>query len=110
MVDLKMKIKKITAGYILFDNGYEITYDHRQDCCECNYADFEQLDDVAKNAEFEENLLFEKVADGGFRFGNIGKMFFVPCYSDQNGYYSSDVDIYLNGKKVLNVFAEICFE
>jgi hypothetical protein len=24
-------------------------------------------------------------------------MFFVPCYSSQNGYYSSDIDVYLNG-------------
>lgn len=33
----------------------------------------------------------------------ITVMVFVPCYSEQNGYYSSDVDIYYNDKKVLNV-------
>jgi hypothetical protein len=29
-------------------------------------------------------------------------MVFVPCYSEQNGYYSCDVDIYYNGDLVLN--------
>lgn len=31
------------------------------------------------------------------------RMFFVPCYSEQNGYYSRDVDIYFNDEKVLGL-------
>jgi len=30
-------------------------------------------------------------------------MFFVPCYSEQNGYYSSDVDIFFDNNCVLNL-------
>lgn len=102
-----MRIKEVTENYILFDNGCEITYDHYQDCCESNFADFEQLDDLARSTSFNEKLAFEEVSGSGFRFGNPdGRMFFVPCYSDQNGYYSSDVDIYLDCKAVLNVQAE----
>jgi hypothetical protein len=94
--------------FIKFEDGTVISYYHVRDCCECNYADFLQLDDVAKNTDFDtSNLIFEK-CDCGFRFGNAGKMFFVPCYSEQNGYYSSDVDIYLNDFKVLNVDGEWC--
>lgn len=36
-----MKIKKVTEDFIEFDNGSKITFDHIQECCENNYADFE---------------------------------------------------------------------
>lgn len=98
-----MKIKEITSEYIKFDNGEEITFFHGQDCCEDNYADFEQLDDIARVAEFSTPLKFEKVDNAGFRFGDENKMFFVPCYSDQNGYYSSDLQIYYNGDLVVDL-------
>lgn len=101
-----MKIKNITEDIILFDNGKIIYYDHNQQCCEYNYADFEQLDDLARDYDFSENLKFEAVDDCGFRFGDERQMFFVPCYSEQNGYYSSDVDIYYDGHKVLTVDGE----
>lgn len=102
-----MKIKEITQGYILFDNNQKITYDHEQDCCECNYADFEQLKDtVALDYDFDENLTFEIVEGNGFRFGDKKQMFFVPCYSSQNGYYTTDLDIYYNGKHVFNLLCK----
>lgn len=98
-----MKIISVTSDAIIFDNGDEITFDHVEDCCEYNYAAFEEIDDLAKNFEFSENLIFEAVPNSGFRFGdNPQNMVFVPCYSKQNGYYSSNVDIYYNDKQVLN--------
>lgn len=100
-----VKIQEVTEEHILFSSNSKITFDHEQDCCEYNYADFKQLDDIGRNAEFMEPLSFEK-AEYGFRFGNPGKMFFVPCYSEQNGYYSADVDIYYNGEKVFTIEAE----
>ena len=94
-----MKIVSITDEEILFDNGNTITFDHRPDCCEHNYADFEQLDDVARATDFDPDLEFQACEGAGFLFGNRpGKMFFVPCYSCQNGYYSTDVAIYYNGE------------
>ena len=101
-----MKIEKVTEDSILFDNGNTIDFDHRQDCCEHNYADFSQLEDSALSTEFDEDLVFEAVNEAGFRFGNEDKMFFVPCYTEQNGYYSDDVDIYYNKQQVLNVITE----
>jgi hypothetical protein len=102
------KIKSVTGETILFDDGSTITYDHERDCCEDNYADFTQLDDICKNTDFDtKNMIFESVEDSGFRFGNENKMFFVPCYSNQNGYYSSDIDIYYNGKRVLNFACDL---
>lgn len=101
-----MRIKEITDERITFDNGNYIGYDHEQDCCECNYADFDYLRDEAgiMNYDFPEELVFEIVSDSGFRFGSAYRRFFVPCYSYQNGYYSSDIDIYYNTENGDNLY------
>lgn len=99
-------ISKITDEKICFSNGYVISYDHDSDCCENNYADFSHLDTEAMSYEFHDALSFEAVEDAGFRFGDSRRKFFVPCYSEQNGYYSSDIDIYLNDEQVLNFNCE----
>ena len=101
-----MKIIEVSEEHILFDNGSEITFDHHRDCCEYNYADFEQLDDIALAATFKEDLIFESIENAGFRFGNKGNMHFVPCYSSQNGWYSTEVSIYYNGELKLSFGAE----
>lgn len=93
-----MKITMINDEAICFDNGTAITYYHAPDCCEWNYADFLQLDDIARDYDFEEDLKFEIVEGSGFRFGDSKQMFFVPCYSEQNGYYSTDLEIYYKGQ------------
>ena len=101
-----IKVIEITDKYILFDNGYQITYYHTPDCCEHNYADFNQLEDTGIENFIFKDLKFEAVDGKGFRFGDDRLMFFVPCYSDQDGYYSTDLDIYLNDKIVLNFNCE----
>lgn len=101
-----MKIKNITDEFIEFDNGKMITFDHDQDCCEWNYANFKQIDDIGRNNIFNEPLIFEAVDGYGFRFGNTDAMFFIPCYSEQNGYYSDEIEIYYDGKLVLRFDAE----
>lgn len=96
-----MKIKEVNDEKILFDNGNTITFDHEQDWCEYNYAQFDALEELAFEVEFDEDLTFEAVDGSGFRFGNLPqKMFFIPCYSSQNGYYSDYIDIYYNGENV----------
>ena len=97
-----MKIVRVDSTQILFDNGAQITYDHYQDCCEHNYADFKQIEDLARKTEFDEDLVFEEVEDAGFRFGNPNKMFFIPCYSEQNGYYTTNIEIHYNDCKILS--------
>lgn len=107
-----MKIVKIDRSGIYFDNGSSITSYWEQDCCEYNYAEFEYLKDdkICLNTDFEEPLIFEEVGYG-FKFGNKPlKMFYVPCYSEQNGEYTSKVDIYYNDEIVLEaVEAEKCY-
>lgn len=92
---------------VLFSDGSKIEFDHCPDYSENNYADFSQLDDIARTADFDTaNMIFEAVPDSGFRFGNTGKMFFVPCYSEQHGIYSDNIDIFYNGKFVLSFDCE----
>lgn len=101
------KICEISDVVIRFDDGSCITYDHRKDCCEDNYADFSQIEGYALDFDFDtENMKFKAVDEAGFRFGNPPMMFFVPCYSEQNGYYSDDIDIYWGGEHVLNFVCE----
>lgn len=102
-----MKIKQVTEDGILFDNDKMISCYHSSDCCEHNYADFEQLNDLGRNYDFDEQLYFEKVDGSGFRFGDNRMMFFIPCYSEPEGYYSDEVDIYWDGIKVLTVVGEL---
>jgi hypothetical protein len=95
----KIKVIRAEQEYLEFSDGTTITSEHDADCCEYNYADFTQIDDLAKDWEFEHPILFEE-SEFGFRFGNKDKMVFVPCYSEQNGYYSYSVEIYYNGNRV----------
>ena len=89
------KIIKINEDEIVFDDGCKITYTHQQECCEWNHADFEQLDDLGRNAEYDTNTMeFAYCGEYGFTFGSKnGRKYFIPCYSCQNGYYSTDVNI-----------------
>ena len=101
-----IRIIKVDDECIEFNNGSKIEFDHAADCCEWNYADFSQLESLARKTSFTLPLSFEVVENCGFRFGNRGKMFFIPCYSEQNGYYSTDIDIYFNKHRVLTFDCE----
>lgn len=116
-----MKIKKIAYDCITFDNKKEMTFHHEQDCCEHNYADFPILKTYNLSVktgkqiniydiDFPDTLaeLFGGgVKDGGFNIkSKKGDLFFIPCYSDQNGYYTTELFITLKNdweEETLNV-------
>lgn len=103
-----MKIVEVTDEGIYFDNGSEITFYHSPQCCEYNYADFKQIEEMALDVKFPNDLIFEVVDGCGFRFGGANThKFFIPCYSEQNGYYSDEIEVYFNGKKVFDVCCEL---
>ena len=99
-----MKIEKVSDEMIMFDNGSTITFDHEQDCCEWNYADFSILNPNVINYDYDfpAKLQFKTVEGQGFKFGCKGHWIFIPCYSEQNGYYTDCIDIYFCGKIVIN--------
>lgn len=88
-----MKIARYEESFLEFDNGSTITGDYEQDCCEHNYIDFEQLEETALNHDFYEGTFKIIPCEYGFRFGDHRRTFFVPCYSNQNGYYNSNINI-----------------
>ena len=94
------KIVYADDNELRFDDGTTITCDHEQDCCEYNYAKFDDIDDVCRTTDFDTSALVIETVDGsGFRFGNLpSKMFFVPCYSEQNGYYTDELVVYINNE------------
>lgn len=104
-----MKIKQIWEdncpfnpcgqGGILFDNNTGLIDYHEQDCCEHVYADFSNLDSGILKHKFE-SISLEDTREG-FRFGDARK-YFVPCYNEQNGYYSDYLEIWYG--KVAQVF------
>lgn len=98
-----MKIKQVTETEIIFDNGNVITYFHDPDCCEMNWADFSVLNknNIYYDHDFDTDLQFKFIDEGGFTFGDETAKIFIPCYSDQNGWYSTDIEILYNGERVL---------
>lgn len=98
----KCKIKSVTAEYILFEDGTKISDLHYQEYDEHNFADFKKLDAAAREYVFDTDaLVFKAVGRAGFKFGNQGNMFFIPCYSRQTGEYSTELIICKNGEFVL---------
>lgn len=97
------RIKNLKENYLRFDSNDTI------DCIAPirtwvnNYADFESLKDTeATTYDFDLSKLKFEISDYGFRFGDHPqRMFFVPCYSYQNGWYNPDVDVYFRGERVL---------
>ena len=80
-------IKAETNKGIVFNDGTTIIDHHDQDCCEHVYADFDQLADTnIFDNDFNE-IEIEGVKEAGFRLNG----YFVPCYDQQNGYYSNDL-------------------
>lgn len=112
-----MKIKEIKREEIIFDNGYILNFYHEQDCCENVYADLGILKTYnvstktgktidIKDIDFEESLdkLIEGINEAGFNMiSKIGEKFFVPCYNEQNGYYSSNLELFLTYREVMDI-------
>ena len=100
-----MKIVKIDSIGIEFDNGAKLTHFHYQDCCENVYADWKNIQVLTKigrnsisteELDFDENLTEHILGLKGVGFvleDKNGIQLFVSCYNQQNGYYSSDLEL-----------------
>ena len=95
-----MKIIKFDQDGLEFDNGTIVGDSHDQECCEDVYADWKQLEDTdVMSHKFPEAIEIEGVDGAGIKIDG----YFIPCYNEQSGYYSSDLDIvitYPDKKKV----------
>lgn len=101
-----LKLTKFDDEMIYFSDGSTISYSHDQDCCECNYADFSVLENYKDLLDKEWDEFTVGPIDGmGIMLTLIGNNEFgipitpgilIPCYSEQNGYYSANLDIAVN--------------
>lgn len=74
------------------NDGTIITFYHQQDCCESVYADLNALNDTGffeDESLSRDNLKIEFVKGYGVRINGYG----IPCYNEQNGYYSSQIQL-----------------
>lgn len=82
------KIDEITG--LTFSDGTNISDFHEQDCCEAVYAVWNELNDQL----ITEDEIKELVISGNPEMGIVlnGK-YAIPCYNQQNGYYSSNLSL-----------------
>ena len=102
-----MKIERINDSGIIFNNGTKLRHYHSQDCCENVYADWEYLkqynvlpstgenisiydiefdESITNNIDYEKNMGIKLIS-------KTGDKWFIPCYNEQNGYYSSNLNL-----------------
>lgn len=101
-----IKLTKFDDEMVYFSDGSTISYSHDQECCECNYADFSVLENYKNLLDKEWDDFTVGPIDGtGIMLTLIGHNEFgipitpgilIPCYSEQNGYYSANLDISVN--------------
>lgn len=102
-----MKITEISNQYgILFDNGKILDVVHWSDCCEDHWADLSVLEsyNISTTTGKETDIytpdfsgtpdMIQPIEDLGFNLvATNGDKFFVPCYGENNGYYSTNLTL-----------------
>lgn len=95
----KLKVVKVDSDYIEFENGTKLYSNHDDECCESHYLsmsdlkleDFEGLEFDLTNDNF-----FKRIEGYGIELVPInGHSVKIPGYGDNNGYYSSHLDLVL---------------
>jgi hypothetical protein len=102
------------------DKKIKISHYHEQDCCESVYVDWSYVKDTsfgrlqALIRKQLHRLTIKGVNETGVLFrlsyfvdGVAGEQphvesfaWLAPCYNDQNGYYSSELDLVVNGSVI----------
>lgn len=85
----KVRVVEIADDWIMFDNGIKIRHYHDQDCCENVYADWPAL----RITDIMQKVFKEIVIKGVPEIGILINGYLVPCYNEQNGYYSDELEL-----------------
>lgn len=87
----KFFFTEVKNGVLYLSNGCYIEATHSyQDCCENNYADFDSIKDTPLMGTLFDSVVFD-AWEGGIRINGYA----VNCYSEQNGYYSTEITFLL---------------
>ena len=95
---MKYSLENYQEDYVEIRRGdktvFTIEAYHKQDCCECVYAEFSALEDTNTEIASGYSMTLDDVVKNIVGVPESGvKVFghFIPCYNEQNGYYSSDL-------------------
>lgn len=97
----KLKVVKVGEFHLEFENEVVLGSDHDQDCCENHYLSFKDLTlRDFEGLEFDlEGNFFNRIAGYGIELVPVqGFSVKVPGYGSNNGYYSSNLSLYVVGK------------
>jgi len=105
----KVKVVNVGDYGITFDNGLTLSSDHSQECCETHELYFKDLsleDFVGLEFDLSNDNFFKRVDGYGIELLPItGWPVRVAGHGDNNGYYSSQLDLILtNGKDFTKIF------
>lgn len=86
---------------IFGEENIKLSYYHSQDCCENVYADFEVINDYKCRiiGRIFDNFIIKGIEGMGFllcferEYADSKEKVFIPCYNEQNGYYSDDLQL-----------------
>lgn len=104
----KVKVVKIDDDSLEFDNGVVLTSNHEQDWCESHHLSLSDLtleDFEGLEFDLESDELFERIEDYGIALKPLmGFPVRIPGYGYNNGYYSDQLELTLEGKNFSKVF------
>lgn len=96
------KVIEVREESVVFDDGYELSSNHDQDCCERHWLSFNNMsleDFDGLEFDLSGDSFFERVPYFGIRLiPTNGHPVGVPGYGSNNGYYSSQLDLVLSKK------------
>ena len=98
-----LKVIKIDNDSIIFENGFSLTHNHHQDCCETHYLSMSDLtmeDFDGLEFDLSGDDFFKRIPEYGIELVPIkGYSIKIPGYGYNNGYYSSNLELILSGEE-----------
>ncbi len=95
-----VRVVKVYSDSLTFDNGVTLYSNHEQDCCESHWLCFNDLSlEDFEGLEFDlsNDSFFERVNGYGIALKPIfGHPVRIPGYGENNGYYSSDLELIIS--------------
>ena len=112
-----LTVVSVTNLGITFSNGWVLSSDHYQDCCEEHYLDFSDLNVGDFNGlvfDLVGESWFRRVAEYGIRLVAVNGMSVgIPGYGSNNGYYSDNLGLVVtdrSGSIIMNFEISECQE
>lgn len=100
----KLKVVTVESEEIVFDNGVRLFSSHDQDCCENHWLSFKDLtleDFEGLRFNLTTDDFFKRVDGYGIELLPIkGHPVRVPGYGSNNGHYSSNLTLCIQGEGI----------